>query len=292
MIKKLLFAGALALAFNSVNAQSVIFEDSFETYTDFAIANVGSWTLRDVDLKTTYGFQGVTFANSGVAKSFQVFNSTTTNPVLDPTETSDWTARTGDKVMVCFAATSSPWNNDWLISPQIQLAANGNKLSFWAKSCDADYGLERFRVYVSTTGTAVANFASISNVITTPDDATWYEYTYDLDAYAGQKVYIGIQCTSQDQFGFAIDDFKVEGNILGVSDVNKKSVSVYPNPTTDYLTFSQKVNSAEVYDMAGKLVSSPAVVDSKIDVKSLQNGTYVLKINTEAGPITQKFIKK
>lgn len=79
---------------------------------------------------------------------------------------------------------------------------------------------------------------------------------------------------------------------MAVSDVNKKSVSVYPNPTTDYLTFSQKVNSAEVYDMAGKLVSSPAVVDSKIDVKSLQNGTYVLKINTEAGPITQKFIKK
>jgi hypothetical protein len=69
MIKKLLFAGALALAFNSVNAQSVIFEDSFETYTDFAIANVGSWTLRDVDLKTTPVFREL--PNSGVAKSFQ-----------------------------------------------------------------------------------------------------------------------------------------------------------------------------------------------------------------------------
>ena len=35
---------------NTLKAQTVIFEDSFETYTDFAIANVGNWTLTDVDL--------------------------------------------------------------------------------------------------------------------------------------------------------------------------------------------------------------------------------------------------
>ncbi len=212
-MKKILFsllsAGFMFSAVNS-NAQTVLFEDSFETYTDFAIANVGNWTLTDVDLKTTYGFQGITFPNTQVAKSFQVFNSTTTSPAMTPTDTSDWTAKSGDKIMVAFAATSSPWNNDWLISPQIQLTAGqGATLSFWAKGCDAEYGAEKFKVLVSTTGTAVANFTAISPVVTTPSDATWHEYTYNLNAYSGQQVYIAIQCTSEDQFGFAVDDFKV-----------------------------------------------------------------------------------
>ena len=97
---------------------------------------------------------------------------------MTPTDTSDWTAKSGDKIMVAFAATSAPWNNDWLISPQIQLTAGlGATLSFWAKGCDAEYGAEKFKVLVSTTGTAVANFTAISPVVTTPSDATWHEYT-------------------------------------------------------------------------------------------------------------------
>ena len=217
-MKKLLFslcaAGAL-MASDVMKGQTVLFEDSFETYADFAIADVGAWTLIDVDQKTTYGFNGVTFPNTGVAKSFQVFNSTTTTPPLDPTTTSNWTARTGQKMMVSFAATSAPWNNDWMVSPQVQIGAGeGATLSFWAKSCDATYGLEKFTVYVSTTGTAVADFTAISPVTVTPSDATWYEYTYSLNAYSGQPVHIAIQTTSDDQFGFAVDDFRVVSNPL------------------------------------------------------------------------------
>ncbi len=198
----------------TVDAQTVLFEDSFESYTDFAITNVGGWTLTDVDGLETYGFQGITFANTGVPKSFQVFNSTTTSPPINPSGTSNWTARTGQKMMAAFASVSAPWNNDWLISPSIQLLQDGGTLSFWAKSCDGSYGNEKFRVYVSTTGTAVSDFTAITPVVTTPSDAKWYEYTYDLSAYANQAVHIAIQCTSEDQFGFAVDDFKVVSNEL------------------------------------------------------------------------------
>ena len=68
-------------------------------------------------------------------------------------------------------------------------------------------------MHVSTTGTAVSNFTALSPIVTTPSDATWHEYTYDLSAYAGQAVHIAIQCTSVDQFGFAVDDFKVVSNV-------------------------------------------------------------------------------
>lgn len=235
-----LFATAALFASDAMKAQTVLFEDSFETYTDFAIANVGNWTLIDVDQKTTYGFQGVTFPNTQVAKSFQVFNSTTTTPPLGPTATSNWTAKTGLKAMVCFAADTAPWNNDWLISPQVQLiAGEGAKLSFWGKGCDSAYGAERFKVLVSTTGTAIADFTAISPVTVTPSDAAWHEYTYSLNAYAGQQVYVAIQCTSQDQFGFAVDDFKIVTAPLPTAAPNCATLNLPANGATNLAYLSQ-----------------------------------------------------
>lgn len=296
-MKKTLLLGAF-LGLCSLNAQTTIFEDSFETYTNFAISNVGNWTLTDVDLKSTYGFQGITFANSGVAKSFQVFNSTATTPVMTPTAASNWTAKTGSKMMVCFAAGSSPWNNDWMITPQMQLGSSGNNLSFWAKGCDATFGAEKFKVLVSTTNTATASFTVISpNPVTTPSDATWHEYTYNLDAYSGQNIYIAIQCVSQDQFGFAVDDFKVTTTgTLATSEVSKASaasVSVFPNPVTDVLNIKakDKVNSIEIYDISGRKVNADLDGD-KVNVRHLNPGSYIINIETKAGKTTEKFIKK
>ena len=41
-----LFATAALCATDVMKAQTVLFEDRFETYTDFAIANVGNWRLN------------------------------------------------------------------------------------------------------------------------------------------------------------------------------------------------------------------------------------------------------
>lgn len=293
MIKKLLFTGALALAFNSINAQTVIFEDSFESYANFAYTNgtIGNWTVRDIDLKNSYSIDGSQFPNQSVPKAFIVFNKQGITPTV-PTS-AQFDAHTGDKVMACFNATTSPWNNDWLISPKVQLGGSGNQVSFWAKPINELYGEEKFNVLVSTTDTNVGSFTKLNTTVVVTEPLVEYEqFTFNLDAYAGQNVYIAIQCVSDDQFALLVDDFKVVGNILAVSDVNKTAMSVYPNPTADYLTFSQKITSADVYDLSGKLVASPAIVDSKIDVKSLQNGSYVVKVNTAAGSTTHKFIKK
>ncbi|RRQ45513.1 GEVED domain-containing protein [Chryseobacterium sp. SC28] len=212
----LLFSTTLFSA-DSMRAQTVIFEDNFDSYTDFAISNVGSWTLTDVDHLATYGFQAITFPHSDGVKSFQVFNSIATTPPMTPSSTSNWTARSGDKMMVCFSAASAPWNNDWLISPKVAVrSGEGATLSFFAKSCDSYYGAEKFTVLVSTTGTAVSDFTPITSVTTTPSDITWHEYTYSLNAYTGKQIYIAIRCTSEDQFGFAVDDFKVVNATLPV----------------------------------------------------------------------------
>lgn len=181
------------------------FTDDFESYNDFALS-FGDWTLVDVDLSNTYGFSGITFPNSGSQMAYIIFNPEATTPPLDGTS-----AHGGAKMAASFAATLPP-NNDWMITPQIS-PETGHYFTFWAKSYTADYGLERFRVGVSTTGTAPSDFTIISgdNYISVP--TTWTQYSYNLSSYAGQNIYVGIKCESNDAFIFFVDDVAVQGAV-------------------------------------------------------------------------------
>jgi len=178
--------------------------DGFETYPDFNIS-FAPWTTVDVDQKSTYGIEGVTFPNSGQAMAFIVFNPAVTTP---PLTNAAILPHTGSKFAASFAATEGA-NNDWLISPQVNLGSNSS-VSFWVKSYTDQYGLERYNVGVSTTNTNPSSFTIISgsNYLTAPATA-WEQKTFNLDAYNGQNVYIGIQCVSNDAFIFMVDDFSV-----------------------------------------------------------------------------------
>ncbi|MBL3549005.1 T9SS-dependent choice-of-anchor J family protein [Chryseobacterium sp. KMC2] len=286
------------LGLSSLNAQTTIFEDSFENYTDFAYTtgNVGNWTLTDLDGKQSYVLQNSTFPNQGIAKAFIVFNRGGIVPVTISNQTA---ARTGNKAMACFNVSSpAPLvNNDWLISPQITLGSTGNTLSFWVKPIHANYGLEKFNVYVSTTDTQTANFTKINtNTIVTPAAVEWAQHTFNLDTYAGQNVYIAIQCVSDDQFALFVDDFKVTTTgTLATSETSKASSSVYvfPNPASDVLTIKskEKVNKVEVYDISGRKVVAD-LDGNKVNVGNLNAGSYIINIETKEGKTTEKFIKK
>jgi len=300
MKKITLLLSAFCLAV-SLNAQVAIFEDSFESYTDFAISGVGSWTLIDVDGLTTYGFTGVTFPDSGSAKSFQVFNSTTTVDPLVSTATSNWDARTGQKGMVCFAAVPSGpnVNDDWLISPQINLAAGNNSLSFWYKACDAAYSQEQFTVGISTTGTNPGDFTIISAnpESVPPSDITWREFTYDFDgAYDGMPVYVGIHCVSADQFGFMVDDFKVD-TTLGIDNLERTSISHFYNSNSKILSLessAEPFNKIELYNLLGQniMMKILSLNTEKINLSELSNGVYIAKISVDGKTKTLRILKQ
>jgi hypothetical protein len=180
------------------------FTDGFETYPNFALT-FAPWTLVDVDLSVTYGIDGTTFQNSASPMSYIIFNPSATTPAM-----TTLIPHGGAKMAASFASVlpaqggTGP-NNDWLISPAHPVVA-GNVLNFWARSYVSTYGLERFKVGISTTGTSPANFTIISgaNYISAP--ITWTQYNYSLAAYAGQTIYVGIQCISNDAFIFFVDD--------------------------------------------------------------------------------------
>jgi hypothetical protein len=187
-------------------------DEGFEDFDDFTL-NFSPWTTVDVDGSATYGFSEIEFPNAYAPMAFIVFNPSQTTPPM--TDDDAIQPHTGDKFAACFASVTPP-NNDWLITPLTPLGDNSS-ISFFAKSYTAQYGLERFKVGVSTTDTDPASFTIISgaNYLTAPADA-WQEFTFDLSDYDNQNIYVGIQCVSNDAFVFMVDDVVIDTEGGGV----------------------------------------------------------------------------
>jgi len=82
---------------------------------------------------------------------------------------------------------------------------------------------------------------------------------------------------------------------LGVGDNALSQVSVYPNPASDVLNIqtpaSVEVKSAAIYDVLGKR-SNVSLTNGQINVANLAKGVYILSLDTSAGTLTQKIVKK
>jgi len=292
-MKKLLLL--LALASFTMTAQVTIFEDGFETYDDFAITAIGDWTQIDLDASATYGSQDYEFTNTNYIGTGIVFNPSMTTPSAVG---SVFDVRTGDKGLFFFAATSL-LNDDYFISPQMDLTgATGSAVSFWAKSLTDQYGLERFHVLLSTTGTAVADFSvDLGGGELQAPVNVYTEYAYDLSAYDGQQVYIAIHYVAQDSFVLQVDDFLVEAvTVAGVEDLQALDFFYGPNPVVS--TLNMKANTAidnvSVLNLLGQEVlnASPNKVQSNVDFSSLNAGVYLVRVQIGNTSGTFKVVKE
>jgi aminopeptidase N len=76
----------------------------------------------------------------------------------------------------------------------------------------------------------------------------------------------------------------------------KDLISIYPNPTSDYLTFSSDYEKGTfaLVNTKGKNVKSGTIVkkDQQIDISSLAIGTYVFTFTTPKGEIINKLVVK
>lgn len=112
------------------------------------------------------------------------------------------------------------------------------------------------------------------------------------------------------QFGFACGDitvmteeFTAAGYVLpayncqlSVDDISKKElIAIYPNPVSDILNISMKINKeekVEIYNMEGRKVLETTINNGKntINVSHLQTGDYIL--SSKGLGLSTKFIKK
>lgn len=113
-----------------------------------------------------------------------------------------------------------------------------------------------------------------------------------------RKIYI-----YSENLGFVVGDngmiyktTNVEG--LSTNDVNieKKKIKIIPNPATDVIlienTGNINIKSLELFDLSGKKIKDFPINTNQLDISSLSNGNYLLRIATPKTTFSEKIIKK
>lgn len=165
---------------------------------------------------------------------------------------------------------------DWLVSPLISVPANGD-LSFATKTIQAGVQGSNFSVKVSTTSQTDPNSFT---TIATWDEAsltTTYnncqEKTVNLNAFAGQSVYIAFVMENDNGDRWIVDNIRMHQNLLrvvafldlnnnGIKEITENyfnignyQVSVNNGTTTNYSTNSEAlyinpINGTDLYDIS------------------------------------------
>ena len=104
--------------------------------------------------------------------------------------------------------------DNYIVTHKVHVTESST-FSFWACAQDASYPFEHFGVAVSSGSQTNPNDFTMLNewTLSAKDsrNGTWYQYTTDLSAFAGQEVYIAIRhfnCT--DQFYLNVDDLEFD----------------------------------------------------------------------------------
>ena len=106
--------------------------------------------------------------------------------------------------------------------------------------------------------------------------------------------YIGFRSFSDaDQGYIQIDDINV-GTTLAYEAFDLVGLSYFPNPVKDllYFKYAEKIERVEVYNLLGQQVFFYNGSANEIDLSSLSNGAYIVKILTEVGVKSVKIIKQ
>jgi hypothetical protein len=182
--------------------------------------------------------------------------------------------------------------------------------STWKGVVKFDSSSSQFENLKSTYGSR-----KYSAIIYTPNDELWLcELFEGLHYFDGQNdgVFFDGDLSGQPSqvfdFHYYQDTVRVVGNIgatvtgltvdfsSSTDEKLNKSISIYPNPVSDYLHISannDKLQYITIRDYLGKIVhTSEGQIDDNIDVSNLNSGQYTVELITNKGYKTaSKFIK-
>ncbi len=169
---------------------------------------------------------------SGIPSDWSIINGGDPNGWTAGTVASG-TAHTGTKVARIFYDDVLA-HNDYLISKQFIVTANlTNRLSLWARQLDNAFP-EPFDILVSTSGINEADFTNVvaSQVSLT---TTWQNFSYNLNPYLGQSIYVAFRSTTTAQYHLYLDDITIDAVPLTLPACAQNQIST-PDPTCGNLT--------------------------------------------------------
>ncbi|MBI9069583.1 MAG: choice-of-anchor J domain-containing protein [Salinivirgaceae bacterium] len=173
---------------------------------------------------------------------------------------------------VCFAMSES-WSQtgggalnpvNWLISPAIDLTAESGTifLDYYVGPRDQDWPAEHYKLLVSTTGTATADFTTnlYEETIGVGSENGFTKRSINLSAYVGQTIYLTwIHFDCSDNFQLMLDDVSVYENTS--SDAGITAISAPNNETSCALTNAEDV-TISFFNFGGQAITNLSVAYS------------------------------
>ncbi len=289
-ITPFLFLFTAVLIVSHPSSGQVVLEESFEHFDSFTL-DFSPWKVVDVDGSGTYSVVGYDYPHAEDSMAFIVFVPSSTSP---PWGDQAIQPHSGLKFAACFAAHTPP-NDDWLISPPVTLGT-ASYVTFWVKSYTDDYGLEKYRVAISTTGNNPGDFNIISGdaPLEAPSDM-WQQKNFDLSAYNGHTIYFAIQCVSNEAFIFMVDDIVIISDV-GIEEHESLNLTVIQDPTGERIRFQYDGIMKEIClcDLYGHVLKDIWLNnrDYTMAVDGLATGVYLYKVVSREGVSSGKiFIK-
>jgi hypothetical protein len=87
-----------------------------------------------------------------------------------------------------------------------------------------------------------------------------------------------------------------EENALSITNnpIDQNKLTLYPNPVSSLLHIKSDlvIQNIRIFDFTGKQMDLKNFDDKTVDVSALQDGIYIIEIQTNTTKFTSKFIKK
>ena len=264
-MKRLLF-GAVLISSHALIAQVDLF------VTDFQSGIPAAYTIVDNDLLIPAA-QVSEFTNAWIVAT-------------DPNNPSDSVAASTS----FFDPTGTA--DRWLITPALDLGAYGNYIAWSARSHDASFP-DDYRVLLSTTDNNITSFTDTLGTIA-GEFVDWTDRFVNLSTqgYLNQTVYIAFVNVTENGFKLYIDDIHAwKEDPVSVNELVKPSFQISPNPASEaiHIGVDQGYIRSEIYAMDGSLLLSSSATD--IQIQSLPQGVHIVRVYTNQGVSTQRFIK-
>ncbi|MBK7129320.1 MAG: choice-of-anchor J domain-containing protein [Crocinitomicaceae bacterium] len=252
--------------------------------------------LGSVFLNNSFG-QNTIFSESfttGVPTTWYMENQDNLTPVVDTFDQAWISFVTSDDTCVASTSYYNPagQSSDYLMTPRITLNAY-SKLVWSARSYDASFP-DDYIVLVSTTDSLSSSFTD-TIFVQESESYLWQKRSVQLDieGYASEDVFIAFKNITTDGYFLLLDDVIVlSSNFASLEDYEASSISLYPNPTAEFIQIQNLPENAEVtcFSAQGEIMFSGN--SSSWNVSQLASGVYYIKITSDKGTEVLPFIRE
>lgn len=293
------------------------------------VQGIQTYTFSGLDNNKTYYFKIYPYTNTGSMVNYKTdgtppaANASTPNLVLihskdfNDRSFGPWTTFNvlGDQVWIIdtihginnsacakmsgFSGVSNP-NEDWLISPKLNLAAYTNEiLQFYTAR---NFTGPELKAMVSTNynggDPTSAYWEDLEPVLSSGGWSWTFSGNIDIAAFAQNDLTIAFKYTSTDTESatWEVDDIKIYGQMgTGIKPVAEPQNRIYPNPAVNKVMVNLASKAKiSIFALTGEKMMDknlPQGVNT-INISNLQSGIYLVKIQTTTSTETHRLFVK